>query len=571
MKKEIFSFLTLIAIFGLLCWVFTGHQGHPLIDTGREVYFPERVLNGEILFRDIFVLFGPLSYQINANLYKIFGTHINTLYFAGIANSFVILTVYYLIARKITSIKVSWLACFVLMSICIFSHHVSNYIFPYSYAMIYALSTFLISVLLSIYYIEKSKPVYLILAALFIGVSITSKLDFAVFFLALLAIGLFYKPLDKKSLILLILAFLLVPSISMSSLFLSGLKLNEFTTYFNTIQEFINSSFFRYFYQEHTGLYPTPKILWVLWSVIKIFLYNFSIIFAVFFSFFWIFSKIPGSKAKTALQIVVFLLLYVIFPKTYFKEIGNIFSLGWLAISTTLILLICLRDKVFALVAVAGIIAALKSYFLINLNIFGTYLVPLLILVNLVFIFDKVPEMLKFIPKKPWGETCFTSVFILSLVFMATNYNYVTKLHNYPIKTSKGSIYTMEKLGKNLSSLLAYIDTNVPGDKTFLVMPEGILFNFLTDRESDSWYHSFTPHFVDVFSEEKIIKNIKTQKPDYIFITNQETDDFKYKNFCSDYAQNICKYIQENYLYVQRLEKPGQKEKYLWVDAYRKK
>jgi len=572
LNTEFFYFSTLILIFIVLCFVFFGHQGHVLVDCGREVYFPEQVLKGKVLFKDIFILFGPLSYQINAFLYQIFGIHINTLYFAGIANSFIILTVYYLIARKLTSIKVSWLACFLLMGMCIFYYYVPNYIFPYSYAMIYALSAFLISVLFCIHYIEKTKPVFLILSALFMGISAASKVDFVLFFFVLLSIAVYFKPVkSKRSLVFFILAFLSVPLISLGIEVFKGLRINDLLSYYQVMQDFVDSFFFKYFYQEHTGLYPTPLVLGGVIKVFTMFLLNFSLIFIVFYTFFWLFSKLEDSWPKKIIQVICFIFLYIIFPKDLFKDLATVISLAWLPISTTIILLLCYKDRNLAIVAIAGIIASLKSYFFINLNIFGTFLVPLLILVNLVFIFDKVPEYLKFIPKKIWEEACFTAIFIIGLVFLLTNIDFAVKFHKLPIETSKGKIYTAERWGTNLNSLVNYINNNIPEDKTFVMMPEGIMLNFLTNRESDSWFHSFTPHFVDVYGEDNIIRHLSNKKPDYIFITNQDTKDFYYSYFCQDYAKNICQYIHKNYTYLERLEKPRHEEEFIWVDVYRRK
>lgn len=567
--REIFFYLTLVLVYGLLCVAFFAHQGHILVDCGREVCFPERIVKGDVLFKDIFVLFGPLSYQINAFLYNTFGVHMNTLYFAGIANSFVILTVFYLIARKITSIKVSWLASFVLMAVCIFHYFVPNFIFPYAYAMVYALSGFLISVLFSIYYLEGSKSLFLILSALFMGASAVSKPDFILFSFVLIAIALHFKPLEKKNLVLFFLSFLVVPILSWGELFLKGLSFSDISAYFKIMADFVGSNFFKYFYAEHTGLYPSPTALKALLASIKEFMLNFSALFAIFYVFFWLFSKIPPSKSKIAIQVICFILLYIVLPKDFFKNIGGVMNLAWLPVGATVILLLSLKDRIFALVTIAGIISSIKSYFFINLHVFGTFLIPLLILVTIVFFIDKLPEMIKFINKQAWRQSCFTIVFILSLVFMTTNMDYAIKHNNSSIETNKGKIYSSQKWGSSLKKLVSYINNEVPANSSFIVLPEGVMINFLTNRNSNSWYHTFTPHFIDVYGENKVIQHIKKTKPDYIFITNQDTDDYYYRFFCRDYAKDICKYIQNNYNYIKRLE--GNEKDHLWVDIYKRR
>ncbi|MFQ8625165.1 MAG: hypothetical protein ACLSA2_01150 [Candidatus Gastranaerophilaceae bacterium] len=76
MEKVLKDYKYLILLW-ILCLAglvfFTGHYAGILIDFGREVYYPERILEGKILYKDLFNIYGPLSYQINALLYKIFG------------------------------------------------------------------------------------------------------------------------------------------------------------------------------------------------------------------------------------------------------------------------------------------------------------------------------------------------------------------------------------------------------------------------------------------------------------------------------------------------------------------
>jgi len=46
------------------------------IDFNREVYFAQCILNGEVLCKDIFNIFGNLPYYFNASLFYIFGTNL---------------------------------------------------------------------------------------------------------------------------------------------------------------------------------------------------------------------------------------------------------------------------------------------------------------------------------------------------------------------------------------------------------------------------------------------------------------------------------------------------------------
>jgi hypothetical protein len=57
----------------------------PLIDFGRELYTPWQLAEGKLLYRDVGSFFGPLSQYWNALLFKIFGVSLTTLVFANLA------------------------------------------------------------------------------------------------------------------------------------------------------------------------------------------------------------------------------------------------------------------------------------------------------------------------------------------------------------------------------------------------------------------------------------------------------------------------------------------------------
>lgn len=579
--NAIFYFSTLLVIFVILNFALFAHQGNVLIDCGREAYIPEQILKGNVLFKDIFILYGPLSYQINAFLYNLFGIHLNTLYFAGIANSLLILSVFYLIARKVTSIKTSWLACYLLMVTSIFYYHISSYIFPYSYAVIYAISSFLIAVLLCMYYVEKSKPVFLILSAMFMGISFACKIDFVPFALALFLIAVYFKPLGGKNLALFGGAFLLVPAVSWGILFLKGLQVSDVIYYLQMMNDFVNSHLFKFFYSENTGLFPTHKFLWALAKVSGVFFYNFAVAMLVFYTFFLAVVKLPEFRGKLVLQVGAFIGLYLVFPKIFFRNIGEITSLGWIAVGTAVILavflihLFCknrlkeidLKDKFFILIAVAGLIAACKSFFFIHLQVFGTYLMPLLILTCLVFLFDKIPSYLNFLNEKAWKQACFMVLFLTGIIYLLFNLNFGLKGNSYLLETDRGKIYTADFLGVSLDKLITYIN-KIPSKSTFMMLPEGLMINFLTAHDSNNRFYSLTPNFVEAF-ESEIIQHINFKKPDYVFITNQDTEDYGFRYFGKNYGKEIYNCVKSNYKYVERIKPPSEQKNSLWVDIYK--
>lgn len=274
-SSEILSVFSIFIIFSSLIFLFWNHFGLAIVDCGREAYFPEQILEGKILYKDIFNIFGPLSYLINVAFYKLLGINLNTLRIAGAINTFLTIFLLYFITRLFTSREISWTVTVFIIIACAFCSFCNafNYVFPYSYAMSYSFSAFLFSVLFSIFYLKTSKQFFMPLSWFFLGISIVSKHDFIpyILFLALFMIVMaYYKKLDTKYIIYSVIAFLTVPVISFSILFLQGLTLNELFNQIEIVKRFARVPANIHFHTT-VGFYPQKDILmFVLKSFVKI-------------------------------------------------------------------------------------------------------------------------------------------------------------------------------------------------------------------------------------------------------------------------------------------------------------
>ena len=96
-----------LIILWVLCitalYIYQGHYTDIMLDFGREVFYPQRILEGKVLYKDLFAIYGPFAYLFNALLYKFFGTNLSTLYAAGILSSLLFVSGIYLIAEKFLS------------------------------------------------------------------------------------------------------------------------------------------------------------------------------------------------------------------------------------------------------------------------------------------------------------------------------------------------------------------------------------------------------------------------------------------------------------------------------------
>lgn len=551
---EIISIVSIFLVFSLLLTLLMKYLGNIIIDCGRESYFAQEILKGKILYRDLFNIFGPLSYQINALFFKIFGISLNSMRIAGSLNTIIIIYLLYGISRLFTSRLVSWVTIMFIMIVCTFHYWIFNYIFPYTYALAYAFSSFLFSVLCLLLFLKSKKTLFTPLSWFFIGFSLTSKLDYisyAILLLILTMILVYQKKIPVKIFIISIISFLIVPVISFSVLFLQGLTVQELFSQILLIKKYALSPSLNHFYAVAAGLYPNKICLRILAK-------KFLIVFTSFMFAFWgTYFGLKNIKDFNYKKIIVNVILIL------FSVVGFALSmlshphmnLSWMPLLSGFIFvyLLVLRfyfkklnsnDDLYLLLFFIALLASQKTFFLLNFQAYGTFTFPLILIVNMIFLSKYLPKLFNFVDEQLAHKTCFIT--LLGLFFFVLSLRFVMPVY-YTINGERGEMYGIASKATAVQNAIDYIEKNIKPNESIWIIPEGLMVNFLTNRPSKSIYYNITMPYIQTFGEDKIVSDIKKDPPDYIIINNRDSVDYGYKFLCADYGQKICKYVRSNY------------------------
>ncbi len=493
-KSDIGIILLIIVLFFVILSDFYLAQGLLSIDTGREFYIPQQMLNGEVLYKDIFNIYGALSYQVNAILFSIFGIKITTLYWAGILNSLAIVITIYLLGREFMKKGLSFMVSVAVMFSLVFSTFLYNSNLPYAYAISYALSSFLLSVLFLIKYIKTEDKKMAYLSCLFCGISLANKYEFTLFPLVLIYVLGFLKPIGIKNGLKALGCLLSVPAISYSALIFQGLNFADFKETIALFKNLVNAPILKIFFEK----------------------------FGVFFNAQGILNLVISNKSFAIfglLPIINTLTLAIFFKKVY-------------------------EDKTLFVLMLCAITACAKTFFFLNITHMGAFMLPLIFLTTIVLI-DKFTKQKIFV----------NTVLIASiLLFLAFDMNALSA-KNYELKTSKGTIYTYAKDGIQNKAAIDFVLKNTKQTDKVVVMPEGTFINFATNRKGDNYYYNLSPLFyTDVFSEERVINHFKENMPEYFIIVPINHIEYGSEFFGKDYAQNFYEMIINNYELVEEKE-----------------
>ena len=539
-EKKILIFL--LGLFLVNLYFFFLKQGSLTIDVGREFYIPWQMLKGAVLYKDIFNIYGPLAYQINSAAYFLFGQKIFTLYAFSVLNSIICLVFIYLISREFLDKLISLFITIFVLYACAFSLGLFNYNLPYSYSMVYAFSSFLVSLWFLIRYSKDEKPLYAYISSFFAGISIACKYDYIFFPFVIGYVILFLKPLKKTDIIKCFFSFASIPILSYGALFIQGLKMEDIKYSLHLTKTMASTHSIKHLYTYYSGTYFNLKIFY---AVMK----NFSYLAGVFFILFSFDTVREKAKTKTLENFysVIFVLL-TLFSVLFFQLYKGF---GFFPVFLSLIVLIFFKQIVKEpeelILYSSAIVGSFKTFFALNISMYGIFTLPLIIVSLAVFLLVTLKK--KSVPDSVIAASRTSVLFLLFAFILYYALIDFSGLKNkqHLLKTEKGVIYAEKETVSTYNKLIEFINKNVRKNEKVVVLPETPFVNFMTSRDSDNYFNSLIPLYIETFGEDKIIDDFKQTKPEYIVINNRDTSDYGKRYMCSDYAQKFCSFVKENY------------------------
>lgn len=561
-KEEFKTLFLLLIVYVIFAFLLAPYCGKLLIDSGREAYIPQQMLLGKVVYKDIFNIFGPLSYQINAVLYKIFGVNLSVLFIIGTINAGLIVFLVYFLSRFFTSKAVSFAVAVFCIVTCVFSHDIGNYILPYTYAIVYAISAGFLSILFLLLSLKYKESGFIPVSWFFLGVSLTSKYEFVFYSVFLFFFTVFVLKPGKKYLFLSFISFLFVPFLSFINLFLQGLTLQDLQHNLSLVLKYSQSHSLNHFYSSYVGLYPKlDSVLFYLNYFAKA-----ALVFIGVFIPLYIFIE----KRLFSMLLFPVITAFVMFYINY--NLNIIYC--WIAIFAFITFMILLfnqlksrlklnlkeyfgtKDGLFLLFVFVSLLITFKTNAYVNFAIYGAYTFPLLFIILSIMLVEYIPNRVKWINKKNWHIG-----FVISILFLMCFYLYILGISvstKSSIATSKGIINDKKIIVEPFLQAIGYIDKNLKPEDSIWVLPEGVMVNFLTNHPTvDINYINVTPPYLETFGEDNIISKIKKNPPDYIIINNRELKEYGYESFCQGTGLKICSYVKSDYKFEKLFYKPS--------------
>lgn len=541
-KLNIFPVFIILAIINLLiCGIYMGKLGTFFVDISREVYIPMAMNDGSVLYKDIFNVYAPLGYQINAFITKIFSDNIRTFYILGYINSTFIIWGLYLTARlflKKQENNLPLFYCLLILFCSIYAISITNYIFPYSYSMVYALNAFIWSLLGLLYHIKKGKMQYLYLSCFLFGCCMSFKYEFILFGFVLFYY--FLKNTNLKEKLICVLSFFIIPVLSITDLIIKGITIYDIHNALKYMIMLSKSQSAHNLY-SFLGFIPSKSSL----KFIIINFISFLILCIILLCPLKVVSRFKNKFSIILATTAELIILYFTDKAVFVQSNAAVFN--WIGLSVLIIFIYFFikhiknlkeTDRLFFILIVSTILISFKSIFYIAFNSYGAYYFPLLLLCLIIYI-------TKYTIKSESSILWLLIFFII--LFGFSNYERCKIIHNIGIPFDKGVIWTEDYAAEAIWKTYQYIKNETKDDDTILVMPEGAMLNYLTDRKSNNKYYYLLPPNIEILGENNIVEDLEKNLPEYIIISPRSFVDYKETFFCESFGKEICGLIPKYY------------------------
>ena len=527
-KKIDIVLIILLTITLICCGISFGHLPLPMYDVGREAYLPQRILEGQVLYKDILNLFGPFSYLLTALIYKLLGSNLETLFIIGCTCAVLLISGIYELSKIMLDRKIACIITLLSIIIGVFcvNHCNASYILPYSHAMVYGT----IATVWSVYFLIKSekqqnKPVlYKCIAAFLAGISFINKYEFAFaafFIVSYIVYDLFRK--NKKGCVAAVLSFIMPIVTVFGYLLHQGLTLSELYNSFIIIKNIVQTHSYQNYYRKGGTLFLYENFKLDLIEFIK-----FSIFSALYFF------SVKLLKQQNDWGSILFIVTTVILVNTFYINLFD--HLSFLPILIILLFIFSYKnlDKTSKIFIITTILLEYKVLWMLSLRHYGVFFAPFTIISLFLMIKDKFKNTLILF-------LIVTTLLMFNRAIFEINYT-ATSLatYNHPLFVNTTD-------ARKINRLIFYIMDNTKPDDKIIIYPENIIVNYITGRKTDDFYYQMGPAYMEQFGEENIIKHFKETKPEYFVFTSDTLPEYNHTSFCESYAQEFCKFVQNNY------------------------
>ena len=561
--------VALVAAVGVLMLAWSWRRWPDLlIDFGGELYVPWQLTKDKVLYADIAYLNGPLSPSLNALWFRVFGVSLSTLIACNLLLLAGLTVLLYRILHNISSRFAATLACVVFMTCFAFAQFVGNgnynFVCPYSHELTHGIILALGAIGGLAAYHRTRRRAWIAATGLLLGLVFLTKAE--VFLAAALSIPtglgltIWLERPDRRrrwSLIGLFLGGAAFPPLLAFLLLTRAMPADEALRgtlgTWPAIQQSRALTF--HFYRLWMGTLDLKASAHSLlrWTIGYVAVLGVSALVSLTL-------RTPGwvrSWASAGLALLVGTVMLTYGPRTGWASdllrplpvamllLGAVTFVSLLrhrreaGLAGALIIRLTLSILAFVLLGKMALFARLYNY--------GFVLAMPATLLCVIALVHWVPASLT---RLGGYGGAFRATALVIIWVVVVGYLKVMSVHigrkTSPVSTG-ADMFWSDPRALQVNVALQEIQRLVRPDETLVVLPQGVMINYLSRRVNPTPYLGFDPFVLAMYGEERLLDSLQAAPPDYIVLAHVDTSENGARFFGRDYGQRIHAWIHERY------------------------
>ncbi len=558
------ALLALLTAFGVMVAATWQRWTNPIIDHGRELNLPARLLAGERLYTDVQHLYGPLAPYLNAALYAVFGTHIDTLHASGAACAVLVLVLSFVLARHLLGPLEATLTAALILVLCVL-RDTGNCIQPYSYGALYALVLSLAALTCLARFIHEPRMRLLIAAGAGVGLVLTAKPEMAVPVLAATGVALVLARRPSLRVRLTDLAAFLGPcAVVAAAIWGAVLERVPWRVLLVDNYQFLAHApaQLMYFNRHILGLTggPSVPLSWLAASGAAL----------VFLGLPPLLAGLTGRprfgssvhELRDAAMVTggggLLWACLVLFahaerdPRPFIA--APLLLLGLCGFSIWRIRhqprATGARDRVLVTLSVFALFSLGRLFFRVAIaSPYTPFALPATILLLVFLVFRVAPdcllrsEALRLRARRIAMGTVALAVAIIG----TTTIRRTRTIQTFEIRTERGGLLTTPQLGQPLRDTLRFVEAHSRPGEPIVVLPQGSLVHFLAARPNPLRQEIVHPGFLEGEHLRDALRRIEDRGVRLVLIDNVLSPEFRDRAFGVDYNRDLLSWIEERF------------------------
>ena len=548
----------------MLAWTW-GKWPDVLVDFGRELYIPWQISEGKVLYRDIAYVQGPLSPYINALWFSVLGVSVHTLMLANLVILAAILILLYRLLAAIGTRFAATMACIIFLGLFAFAQFGSignfNYICPYRHEVTHAMLLALAILNCLEVYMRRPRRWLIVAAGGCFGLLALTKGEFfAAVLIALVitaALAAWIHSAGRREILPMLVLFGVAAAIPLmiclglfalampANLALRGMLGSWPATFHDAFR-------LSPFVQSGLGTGDVSANLKLIFQWAFHYLTLFGAATAATLAL-----RTPGWIRPAASAGLAVLLLAkervslihwseAVRPLPLLMLVFAIVALGRLIYRRNDVAAVRRLLPSLAFIVFAGMLLG-KMALNARIHHYGFVLAMPASMLLVMALLGWIPC---WIEEKGGFGWAFRSVALAALLALTHWYLNVEKvrLRSRDVIVAKGAdSFGADERGRAVNEVLAHLHEAAAAGDTLLVLPEGVMLNFLSRHANPLPYVDFVPTEFFYFGEERIMASIQAHPPDWIALVHDDTSEFGFRFFGQDYGQQLAEWVQRNY------------------------